>query len=415
MTLESLHQPNLYKGPNSSKEFNERNLRIRNDINRLYQLMNENAVDIEKNMDIALRENFFLQNEVTTLTSEVERLKGLLEEKAELERGEASNILLENFYQSQNIINGKGNKSALIDRTHGVVTPLPTNTTSKLSYETDSGEVFLPSGLNLFLKEAKNTEKSDNGELVYYDIEGVNAEYIADRKEDTFWIREVSFPTKDSVTEVFGELHIQLPTEGLNNLFANTLVIHPYPEGSMRIRDIQYKGFGNQWSRLENYPLEEKQGEWVPKTIDNARKLLFQFNKTEMTEIRIFYSQPYWFENQGISTFTYGFQSVDLEYRLYTEKNCEFVTKLDITEKQALLSRVEEPEVIPAKGTPSNLTNLVEHHLYYDEQMETEFDFNQDILASIQTVYVKTILKKEGDIVPVLKEIRIPYVFKSLD
>ena len=43
--------------------------------------------------------------------------------------------------------------------------------------------------------------------------------------------------------------------------------------------------------------------------------------------------------------------------------------------------------------------------------METEFDFETAILSPISKIYVKTVLKKEGDAVPVLKEVRIPYVF----
>ena len=77
------------------------------------------------------------------------------------------------------------------------------------------------------------------------------------------------------------------------------------------------------------------------------------------------------------------------------------------------MSQIDEPEVIPAPGTHQNLLNLVEHKLYYDQDMHDEFSFNETILPDIETVYIKTILKKEGDIVPVIKEIRVPYLFKE--
>ena len=159
MTLESLNNPNLYKGPNSSKAFNERNQSMIRDINRLYALLNKNEKDIVKNMDIVLRENFFLQNSVSQLNSEVARLEKILTEQSESFGDEVYSILLENFYNSENIANGESDVASQIDRTHGVVTPLPTNISSKLSYETETGQVILPKGLEVFLKEAKDTDR----------------------------------------------------------------------------------------------------------------------------------------------------------------------------------------------------------------------------------------------------------------
>lgn len=415
MALESIRQKNIYRGVNSSKEFNERNQSIIKDMRGLYDQLNENEKDIEGNMDVVLRENFFLQNELARLKQTVQKLNGLVEEQTASDgtNDYISSVFRQDFYTTDAIINGQENKASYIDRTHGLITPKPTDTTSKFSYTTDSGVVFLPSGLEVFVKEAKNTVFDSNGELVYYDLDASETDAIVDKDKNTFWIRNVSFDESDAVTEVFGETHIKLPTKGLNNLYANALTIHPYPEGSMRIRDIQYKGFGDQWSRLANYPTELINGIEVPVVLDNARKLFFQFARSEMTEIRIFYSQPYWFENEGLSTFSYGFQGIDLQYRIYTEKTCEFVSVLDISDKSATLKSVGYPETIAAAGSTSNLTNLVEHHLYYDETLETEFDFNNSMMASLSKVYIKTVLKKEGDVVPVLKELRIPYSFEE--
>lgn len=411
MTLESLNQKNIFRGPNSSEEFNKRNALIRKDINKMFELLNQNEDNIEKNMDIALRENFFLQNQVTRLNQEIHKLKGLLEDSQSGE-GDPRSILLENYYTTEHLLSNKS-INTVVDRVHGVVTPEPTNITSKLSYETDTGEVLLPSGLNVFLKEAPNNALDEDGELVYYDLPAENTEAIADRKKDTFWIRNKSFPKKDSVTEVFGEIHIQLPVEGINNLYANTLSIHPYPDGTMTVHDIQYKGLGNQWSRLENYPTEEKSGVETPVALKNSRKLFFQFGRVEMTEIRIFFSQPYWFEHQNEHIFSYGFQGIDLEHRIYTEKEASFITKLDVSDKNVFLGQIEEPIAVPAEGSPKNLTNLVSHKLYYDEYLEEEFTFNDRILPQLSTVYIKTTLKKQGDVVPVIKQLQIPYTFKE--
>lgn len=413
MGLESMTQRNLYRGPSSSKEFNQRNQNLIADMENIFQLLNQNEESIEGNMDIVLRENFFLQNHISLLRNEVNRLNELVENKEERENetGTASNIFIQNFYTTNQLKNGVAAKASLIDRMHGLVTPLPTDVSSKLNYTTDGGTVFVPNDLEIFVKEAKNTVYDEAGNLVYYDLNNAQTKAIVDKDKNTFWVRNISFDQTDSVTEVFGELHIKLPAKGMNNLYANALTIHPYPEGSMRIRDIQYKGYGDQWNRLENYPTEMQKGIEVPRMFENTRKSFFQFSRTEMTELRIFYSQPYWFENSGKSTFSYGFQGIDLEYRIYTEKSCEFVSVIDLTEKKAIFQSIAYPEAIASESSEHDLVNLVEHHLYYDESMETEFDFETAILSPISKIYVKTVLKKEGDAVPVLKEVRIPYVF----
>ena len=182
----------------------------------------------------------------------------------------------------------------------------------------------------------------------------------------------------------------------------------------MRIRDIQYRGYNTQWSRLENYPTETSETGEVPVVIENCRKLFFQFGRTEIVELRIFYSQPYWFENEGRRTFSYGFQDIDLSYKSFTEKQCELVSVLDLTGKNAVFSKIGMPEAISASGTESNIRALVSHQLYYDASLQSEFDFNSVILAPLEKVYIKTVLKKEGDSIPVLKEIRFPYTFQSI-
>lgn len=417
MVLESTRQKNVYRGAGSSKEVNQRNTALIKDINTLFTRLNENEEAIEANMDIVLRENFFLQNHIALLKQEVAKLQSLVEENQEYEDAEgiASNIFVQNFYQTEAFRNGGGAQTSYVDRTHGTISPLATDTSSKFSYITDTGEIFLPSGLEIFVKEAKNNNLDAEGRPVYYDLVDTNTKSMVDKDKNTFWIRNVSFDQKESVTEVFGEVHIKLPTKGLNNLYANALTVHPYPEGSMRIRDIQYKGYGDQWSRLENYPVTQTVDGEKPVSFETARKLFFQFGRTEMTEIRISYSQPYWFENGNQSIFSYGFQDINLEYRIYTEKACDFISTIDLTSKNALFNSIDYPQAIAAPGTENDLKDLVEHHLYYDETLETEFDFNETVLSSLSKVYVKTVLKKEGDSLPVLKEIRFPYTFRKAE
>ena len=116
MGLESMSQRNLYRGPSSSKEFNQRNQSLIVDMENIFQLLNQNEESIEENMDIVLRENFFLQNHISLLRNEVNRLNELVENKEERENqtGTASNIFIQNFWKIKiNIIQKSNNINSL--------------------------------------------------------------------------------------------------------------------------------------------------------------------------------------------------------------------------------------------------------------------------------------------------------------
>ena len=67
------------------------------------------------------------------------------------------------------------------------------------------------------------------------------------------------------------------------------------------------------------------------------------------------------------------------------------------------------PSTKPAICSEPELNDLISHHLYYDENLITEFEFGDTILAPIDKVYIKTILKKEGNRIPVIKNLEIQY------
>lgn len=412
MELNTIRDRNKHKGPSSSEEFNKKFKNIHSDLASLVDGLNSNQLQIETNMNINMREKQFLQARISELELKISEY---IKDKENNLNSNQKNNIFQSFYDIQNISSHNKEKESYIDITYGTVSPKIIEENSKFSYKTENGTIFLPNGLEVNLKESDNISPIDEASntLIYRDINSTETNKIVDKENTSYWMRTIKYPEDKSVTEVFGEVHIKLPVNTLNNVYANTLYINPFPEGSMTIRDIFYKGLGEQWGRLPNFPTKEVKGEILPEEIRNSKKLIFNFPRLEIVEIRVFYSQPYWIENQREREFTYGFQDIDLSYRNYSEKESEFVTTIDITNKEKYFDKILYPNTIPAICSEDYIEDLISHHLYYDENLISEFEFGETILAPINKAYIKTIIKKEGNRIPILKNMEFEYEEKK--
>ena len=409
----TLKNPNLYKGPATSREFNELRNDIQHDLTTLFGIANNHDKEIKENMDVLLREQFFMQNRVEKLQRRVAELEA--EQKAST-TGSYSKIL-RSFYHMEGLSDGDSTKTASIDIMRGIISPLVTKMQSKLSYINDKGEYVIPKSLGVTVYESNDTQPLDSsGNIKYYSIDQKGIESAIDGDRNTFWINTSQFANTSGVTEVYGMIHIKIPTDIINNVYVNNLLINPYPEYSMTITDIQYKGTGDSWSRLSTYPTtKDSSGATVPVEIEECSKLLLSFNRVEMTEVKIMFKQPYWFEHQSKRFFIYGFQDIKLEYREYASQEAEFVTKYSLGGTGRRFASIQEPIYTAPTGCPQDLTGCVSHKMYYDSKLTEEFPFGHNISAPIQTVYIKTILTKVGETVPFLKQMELRYTHKDLD
>ncbi|MFE0505485.1 hypothetical protein ACWF7H_26940 [Peribacillus butanolivorans] len=91
----------------------------------------------------------------------------------------------------------------------------------------------------------------------------------------------------ECVTEVYGIIHVTIPQDISNKIYTNTLLLHPSPEYSMSVLDIQYKNQNGECHRIETYPTKQVDNKEVPVEIPEAGKLVFSFPKREITELQI--------------------------------------------------------------------------------------------------------------------------------
>ncbi|MFF5396836.1 hypothetical protein ACFY5J_05480 [Peribacillus butanolivorans] len=101
----------------------------------------------------------------------------------------------------------------------------------------------------------------------------------------------------ECVTEVYGIIHVTIPQDISNNIsnniYTNTLLLHPSPEYSMSVLDIQYKDQNGEFRRIETYPTKQVDNKEVPVEITEAGELVFSFPKRKITELQIKVKQPY--------------------------------------------------------------------------------------------------------------------------
>lgn len=410
----SQNNPNIHKGPSRSADFNQMQNDMHRDLVQIFSIANANTNTIKSNMDFLIRENFFLQNKINKLMTSFEKIKADLLYK---EQGVQRQQLIKSMYTLDNILALNGSTTS-IDTMYGIATLKDSDRVVKTAYVNEVGDRIIPDSLQVTLLESNNTIPIDEATQMrqFQEVGGQDFSPLFDGSNNSFWTRKVSYPKDSNVSTVYGILHVKLPLNILNNIYTNTLTIHPAPEFSLTIADVWYKGYGETWYRLPNYPMKQgtvDSGE--PMEIQDSGKLIFTFPRTEVTEVQIFFTQPYSFLNQNKREFVYGFQEIGVEYRVYNGSSAEFVTEFSIEGTGKRFYTIDKPSAIPSPGSPSDIDDLVSFKLYYDSGLTNEFDFGNEIMSPLQKIYIKTIINKQADVIPVLKEIKLNYVYKNVN
>ncbi|MEK1828975.1 hypothetical protein AAAC51_07450 [Priestia megaterium] len=147
----------------------------------------------------------------------------------------------------------------------------------KIAYRNDLGEYILPNNLEVSVYETTDVEPIDTTtqQRKYYPVDASTINKALDGDKNTFWIRQSESNENKCVTEVYGLIHVKIPQEISNNIYTNTLLLHPSPEYSMSIMDIQYKNQNGEWRRIETYPTKMVGTTEVPEEITESGKLVF--------------------------------------------------------------------------------------------------------------------------------------------
>src|SRR5690606_28569545 len=156
-------------------------------------------------------------------------------------------------------------------------------------------------------------------------------------------------------------------------------------------------------------------GNAVPVTLESAGKMHFAFQKSEVTEIQVFFSQPYWFDTQGKREFVYGFQEIEVKHLVMNGTEAELVTEFSLEGTTKRFSSIQPPSAVALAATPKAIDELVEHKLYYSKDLSSEFSFGNEIMAPSQKVYIKTTIRGQGEVTPMIRQLELDYTYREID
>lgn len=384
------------RGPTSSAEQNQWHQDVFYDLSRLYELLNETNIDTKRIVNLLLMEIIFLQKRIEELNNELQSLCSVVSNENEKEMILLPSVMqteLEGFEPDLNPCN--------IDREYCTVTlPMSSDSISKTHLvSSTTGEVLIPSELNVEI----------------YPVSGdininISDEYVKDAFDGTshrYWQRKVAYSSTSNVTHEECLMVIDLPTNIVNNLNANSFVIKPFPEHSIDIMAIYYNKYpevenitftqsdkdtheeiiDKGWDLLPGFPTKTVDGAVIPDEILASRRMRFFFPSTPMTKVAIRLRQRNWIEEGGQKTFIIGAQEIDVQLSSYNSEGGYILTPFR--------------PVIPEEASTFNILR-VKHNFTNNNALSVSGRYDEENDTSSCLRY--KIYKKEGDTLTLLED-----------
>lgn len=391
---ESLQSLDISAG--KSEDFNKLIRSIGSDITTVFNMSNSNDKLIEQNADVVIQENLFLQKKIHELEDQLKAIEQTISARND---GQEYSYLNKTFYTADDIEYNDGTLAH--DASYGIVT-LPNTNTQKIPFLRYSKE-FLKKNLDI---------KATVGNVTIDMANDPSLLNIVDGDDSSFWYIEVNTSeqkwglTSDASFADF-TVTINMPMKMLPSLTINSIGVKPHPIYSTALRDIKYISAANgSENRVLTFPVELDTA--VPiEAVDSAK---FMFPAVNTKSVTFYFRQPYYRQNKDSRTFIIGIRSIDLESLNVTSEEASFITAFKIPGDNRYFLRVLEPTVSTLNN--ESYDDAIIHELFYDRVGTTPFPFGSDIIADIDTVYIKTTLRRTGDKVPAVKGIQLQYLPK---
>ena len=397
---------NRYRGPANSQEYNELRDHLHFDITRLYDYTAQHDVRIRKHMDILMAENYFMQSRMMELEQLLDDIQESISGGGTLRHlGATYGTHRQVLYSIPGTdINIGMNDRLEIDTLHRVAALPATFSQSRVTFSDITGNKLIPANLQAHVYEGVSLVQLEENMNNSVTINNTSLYNMFDGNRANFWSHRST--QSNSTDNVYVAVHIKLPSVDL----INQISLHPFPEFSLSLLDIKYRNPSEPWQTVSTYPVEEEE----TVIFDNITKLKFVFPAVHADEIIIYLRQPNWFVDGDNHLFMYGMQAVDIQYNEYPSTGASVVSEFDLAQLGALkFKSVTHPRVRTGIGSVSNIDNLLDHALYYEDDQGNvwpgSFNTTIPLESNCAKVYILTTMRPKDNITPTLNALQLAF------
>lgn len=403
-----------FRGPTSSQEYNQNEYDKYTDLVELYKQSNDNEIALEQANKVLLAENIALNNYINMLENRMLTLEQRLESLG------GSNWYNGSFhktsfvddmtskYPSLSQDNGTNIPRCSIDLQYRYATIPIIHQIPKTHMVGKDGERVIPQDLKVTVGRTNTS-----GEVKENDV--LNA-FNGD--DESFWVREVSYPVSDTTTVEDAIIEIELPLKMINDLNVNTIQVHPHPERGIAITNIEIQ-HQNGWQQIEGFAQDDISSAHGDSF--SPRKKWY-FPNIPVQKIRVTLEQHNPIERDGNKVFVLGAQEIGIYLTTFEPSGGMVLIPFDMS--NVGLYNIESVEHIflnrGAFSYPRNMDNLLENNIFnYEILKET---INGDLIPisnsewinqTATRIWIKTQLKPDPDpsngVNPCLHAVRLHY------
>ena len=389
-----------HRGPADSRELNEMQKNMQLDIARLFNELNKHGLDAERDMNNLIMENYYLQRRIRRMERKIGDIESTMEAEGNIRYMTVSfEDRNDVIYTLEDEVNISDDNQAQIDSLNGIAR-IPTSSTTTKTYTRDSvGDAFIPHDLEVKIYEEDQPDPSNE-----LDDDTIYEALKPDRTK--MWTRIGKYPQE--INELYIDVHIKIPYSLLVSRLINYIDIHPFPDNSLTLLDVQYKDKGKSWRSVPTFPGEDDE----PEPIEELNRTKFKFPEVEAEEVRIRLKQPSYMEEGDTHTFAYGLHLLEVGFEEYLTDEASMITPFSLEDTGMYFQSISSPEVKAGVGGIEDIDRGLSHTLYYehsDGQID-QGEFNTNIpIEDCQKVYIKTDITQVRGVSPLIDLIGIEF------
>lgn len=358
-----------FRDINKSKDYNENQLNILNDLLFLYDQSNVMSKSLTESLDFIRCEKEYTDIKLYEMENTINNLKLLIVNSESTEKVQ---------YVYPKDIRTSEKNSVLKDLSFNSISVAPAKSQSKIRLENDK-ESFLPNSLDV-TEDIINFDSSRMNVIYSNDI--LNA---FDGKRNTVWFKKIH--ASKSVSEIVFKITITLPENVVSTYDINEISLKPYPANTLSVYSIRTRMSNGAWKELgvlKDHSLY-KNGK-----IDSAPNLKFNFKNISANQIEIIAGQPKYLTEDSKNMFYFGFSDIDIRSNKYTEKFNFFDFDINLPNTEI------NQEIVSINAMYNNKSDLDGECVQYEFLYEDINGFLHKINESLPFIAPKNTIKVKG-------------------